>query len=158
MKHNGLDITATAFVINNNCTKTVMIYHKKFNKWNIPGGHVDDNEAIHLAALREVQEETGLKTNVVELFKSPILIDTEQEKNAPMPYLVLEELIAAYKDEYRDQPAHKHYDFIYVVKSDSEKILYDKKESSDIGWFTKEEVLNMNTFTSVKEIAKKVLK
>lgn len=29
--------------------------------WSLPGGHIDDNETPHQAALREVFEETGIK-------------------------------------------------------------------------------------------------
>ena len=35
-------------------------FEKAYGKWNLPAGHVDPGETVAQAAVREVQEETGL--------------------------------------------------------------------------------------------------
>ena len=57
--------TASSYIFNNN--KTLLIYHKKLKKWMAPGGHIDENEAPHEAAIRETLEETGLKVEIIFL-------------------------------------------------------------------------------------------
>lgn len=40
---------------------------KCYGKWNFPAGHVDENESIIDAAIREVYEETGCKVKLTGL-------------------------------------------------------------------------------------------
>ena len=42
-------------------------YGKKKFKWSLPGGNCDGQEAYHQAARREVQEETGLRVEIISL-------------------------------------------------------------------------------------------
>ena len=35
------------------------------NRWDLPKGHIEVGESEHVAALREVEEETGVKADVV---------------------------------------------------------------------------------------------
>ena len=61
-RDNGLiHITSSAFVINKNRDKTLMVHHNIFNSWSITGGHADgDHDLIHVAR-SEIIEETGVK-------------------------------------------------------------------------------------------------
>lgn len=61
---------------------SVLIYHRQkfllvqeaqqrvYSKWNLPGGHRDDNETRKEAAIRETKEETGYKIELVKLLRS----------------------------------------------------------------------------------------
>lgn len=55
-------------VRDNNGKKEVLLAHRArgFNDWSFPKGHVEVGESLEAAAKREVQEETGLKINLIK--------------------------------------------------------------------------------------------
>lgn len=72
-------------LIFNNENKILIIKRSKINDvlcgyWDIPGGTLEDGEEPINGAIREVQEETGLKTNNIGLFYSFSNIDREKNK------------------------------------------------------------------------------
>ena len=58
--------TSSAFVVNKDRTKMLVVYHNIYDAWIYPGGHADGEENLLSVAIREVEEETGLKANVVD--------------------------------------------------------------------------------------------
>lgn len=57
------EITAGGVVVryNKQASLEVLMIQDSKNRWTIPKGHVEENERLEQAAIREVQEETGLK-------------------------------------------------------------------------------------------------
>lgn len=51
--------TASAWVLNENRTKVLMIYHNIYKSWAWTGGHADGEEDLLKTAIRELKEETG---------------------------------------------------------------------------------------------------
>ncbi len=56
-------------------------------KWEFPGGGIDEGETPEEAALRELEEETGLKAEISGSGK-PEVIDTEHGELRIFPFLV----------------------------------------------------------------------
>ncbi len=124
--------TATAYIISEE--KTLLIYHRKFEKWLPPGGHIDPNELPCEAAKREVLEETGLE---VELFTDEHLwVERSNAKSLPRPYMCLLEEIPA----HGIQPAHQHIDFIYLARPIGGEEKVNEIETGGMHWFTLDEV------------------
>ena len=59
---------SSAFVLNKERTKILMIYHKIYNSWAWVGGHSDGDSDLLYVAMKEAKEETGIK-NVIPISK-----------------------------------------------------------------------------------------
>lgn len=53
--------TASAWVLNQDESRLLLIYHNIYNAWAWTGGHADGEEDLLAVAVREVQEETGIQ-------------------------------------------------------------------------------------------------
>lgn len=118
------DFTATTFVVASG--RTLLLMHRKLARWLPPGGHIEADELPHIAALREVREETGLH---VELLASErplggVII-------LPQPHYLLLEQISA---------GHEHIDLIYFARALHEEAAHAEREALAARWFTWEEL------------------
>lgn len=132
---------ASAFVFSEE--RTLLIYHRKLQKWLCPGGHVDPNELPSEAAIREVLEETGLEVEI--LSEEHVWVDNWNATSFPRPYLCMLEEIPA----YGTQPAHQHIDFVYISRPVKGQETLNDSETDGLRWFTLEEV---DALTSDSEI------
>jgi 8-oxo-dGTP pyrophosphatase MutT (NUDIX family) len=67
---------ASCFVIDDD--KILLIYHKKFDKYIQPGGHIEGDEEPYQTAIREIFEETGVTIKIDD--KSPFNIEIYDTK------------------------------------------------------------------------------
>lgn len=56
---------ASAYTIDFENQKVLLMYNKKLNKWLQPGGHIEENETPEETAIRETFEETGIKIKII---------------------------------------------------------------------------------------------
>lgn len=134
---------ASAFVINPENKKILLVKHSDYDKWLQPGGHIEDNETPEEAATREVYEETGIKTRIIgERFPR------EDDMIRPLG-------IQCNRKENGD----RHFDIIYaaVPNNPDEEITIDE-ESTDAGWFSRTELENMPVFPDIKITMDYILK
>jgi len=126
--------TASAWIIDNTHKWVLMTHHRKLNKWLQLGGHADENENLLQVAHNEAVEESGL-VDFTCLSKKIFDLDIHQ-----IP-------------QYKDIPPHFHYDVRYIFKSrmDTDNIVVSK-ESNDVAWISKDDVLNKNNEASIKRM------
>lgn len=118
--------TATTFVVYQG--RTLLHLHRNLKMWLPPGGHIDRDELPHIAALREVKEETGLD---VDLFHDEPAIHSENAQELPGPrHLLLENI----------NPFHQHIDMIYFARAHSLDAKPDEGESLALKWFTAQDL------------------
>lgn len=109
-------ITASALVINQNFNKILLTHHKKLNKWLQLGGHADGDDNVRRVAMKEAQEESGLKE--IQFFSNEIIdIDIHE-----IP-------------KFQDVPGHFHYDVRFLLIANDSQPLIISEESKDLAWF-----------------------
>jgi len=122
-------ITGSSWIVNPDKTKSLLVLHAKLNKWVQPGGHADGDENVWRVAVREAEEETGLKNlnPFQEIFDLDIHVIPER----------------------KDFPAHFHYDIRFLVLAmETEKITVSE-ESHEVRWINLKE---LERFTSERSV------
>ncbi len=123
--------TSSAFVINKERTKILMIYHKIYNSWAWTGGHSDGDSDLLYVAMKEAKEETGIK-NVTPISKDIYSL----------------ELINVNGHEKRGKyvGSHVHINVTYLLEADeNEEIHIKEDENSGVKWVPINEVLEMSS-------------
>ncbi len=154
--------TATAFVLNTEHTKALLLWHKRLERWMPPGGHIEPNEIPEEAALRECKEETGLDVQILGEAQDDVFTKNQLEgRMLKKPFALLLEEIPASKE--RNEPAHQHMDFVYIAELlDPKQIaVLEKEEGRELRWFTRDEIATLDTskeiFANVQEYILRVL-
>lgn len=120
-------LSASAFVVNKSRDKMLVVYHIINDGWIYPGGHADGEVDLLSVAVREVEEETGLK---------PIVLNENI-------YAINANPVKAHIKRGKAVPAHIHYDVIYLMEADdSIPLIYREDESKGVKWISFEEAIN----------------
>lgn len=96
--------TATTFVVYD--ARVLLHRHPKQGLWLPPGGHIERDELPHVAATREVLEETGLSVRLHSEAEAEALAREMACEVVPQPAFILVEDI---------NPFHQHIDFTYYA-------------------------------------------
>jgi len=124
-------MTASAWVVNPERTKVLMVYHKIYDSWSWTGGHADGEENLLQVALREVREETGVRAvrPVSEnIYSLEVLTVDGHEK----------------RGEY--VPSHLHMNVTYLLEAEeSETLRICEEENTGVAWFRLEDALEAST-------------
>ena len=114
-------MTASAWVVNPAHNRVLMVYHKIYDSWSWTGGHADGDEDLARVALREVREETGVKSARLlstEIFSLESLTVDGHEKHG------------AYV------PSHLHLNVTYLLEADdSDPLTLCDEENGGVQWF-----------------------
>ena len=108
-----------------------MVYHNLYHSWSWTGGHADGMEDLCAVAMKELQEETGVKhaklvsDEIISL--ETITVDGHVRKGIWVP-------------------SHLHFNLTYLAQADENETLVVKEdENSAVKWWTFEEALKAST-------------
>ena len=73
-------LTSSAFAVNKERNKFLMIHHNIYNSWAWTGGHSDNEKDQLKVAMKELKEETGVKNPTPLLDKAFALIECSEEE------------------------------------------------------------------------------
>src|ERR687885_2275818 len=113
------DWAATTFVVHEG--RTLLLLHRKLGKWLPPGGHIDPHELPDVAALREVEEETGLHVALLDAGEPLGTV-----RRLAQPLCILQESIT---------PGHEHVDLIYVARVIEGELQHAPEEAHEARWY-----------------------
>lgn len=106
--------TASAFLVDRRGERVLLTHHRKLGRWLQPGGHADGDRDLARVALREAEEESGLRDLRVE----PVVYDLDRH----------------WIPEHRGVPGHWHYDVRYVVRAEGAEDFVVSGESLALAW------------------------
>lgn len=115
-------ITASAWLLNNDQTKALLMHHAKLNRWFQLGGHCDGDSDVLAVAIKEAQEESGINT-IIPLHKEIFDIDVH--------------LIPANNKEKE----HYHYDIRFLLTVVGNEDIVQNNESKELRWIEKNPAL-----------------
>ncbi|MGH3811029.1 MAG: NUDIX hydrolase [Pseudonocardiaceae bacterium] len=127
-----------------------LIEHPRLGRWMVPGGHVEHDECQAQAAVREVEEESGLTgVRFLEVPTPPLPGGFPRTHvRVPLPWWIIEQRVPA--DNHLAEP-HVHVDHQYLaVVDDSEP---GRAGEHPFAWFTADEVSELAMFEDSQLLA-----
>jgi 8-oxo-dGTP pyrophosphatase MutT (NUDIX family) len=108
-------LTASAWILNASRTHVLMTHHRKLKRWLQLGGHADGDLDLERVALREAEEESGLKSlHCLASVPFDVDIHTIPARGAA--------------------PEHRHYDVRFLFAADDAEPLVKSDESLALAW------------------------
>ncbi len=124
-------VTVSAWVVNKEHDKVLMVYHNIYDSWSWLGGHADGETDLLSVALREVKEEAGvmnIKPISSDILSLEVLTVDGHEK----------------KGEYVS--SHLHFNVTCLLEGDSdEAVVVKPDENSAVSWFDFEEAIEKSS-------------
>ena len=135
--------TASAFVVNKDRTKMVVVYHIINDGWAYPGGHADGIDDLLSVAVREVEEETGLKAKVLD--KNIFAINSNP--------------VIGHVKRGKYVSSHIHFDCVYIMEADDKiPLVYREDESKGAKWVDFKDAYDESFCDFIRPVHKKLIK
>ena len=119
-------MTASPWIVNEDFTKVLMIYHKIYDSWGWCGGHCDGEENLQHVALKEGMEEAGI-TSIRPLVNEMIAID------------ILPSIAHRKRGKFVNTHVHLNVAFLCIA-NEKELLQHNEEETEGAMWVPLEEV------------------
>jgi 8-oxo-dGTP pyrophosphatase MutT (NUDIX family) len=106
--------TGSAWLVSADWARVLLTHHRKLDRWLQLGGHADGDADLARVALREAEEESGLRG---------LRVETE-----------IFDLDRHWIPERGDVPGHWHYDVRYIVQAGEDENFEVSEESHALAW------------------------
>ncbi|MDP9235961.1 MAG: NUDIX domain-containing protein [Chloroflexota bacterium] len=119
--------TVSGFLVEHG--RTALHWHRKLQIWLPPGGHIDPDEDMVQAVVREVREETGIAAEIVPHVELPAFSNLPQ---LPPPLAII---VA----DVPDGP-HQHIDMSYALRPVAGAPRMPPEEGHEFVWVSEAEL------------------
>ena len=130
-------LTGSAVVVDPPAGRVVLLHHRKLARWLQPGGHADGDGDLAGVALREAEEETGLRDLRVVTPAVDIDIHTIPAREG--------------------EPAHLHLDLRFVVLAPSGAAPVVNDESHDVRWVAEQDLDRYSAAAELRRLVRRGL-
>lgn len=135
-------VTASAWIVDKSRKNALMIYHNIYGSWSWTGGHADGESDLMAVALREAEEETGVKARPVS--ESPVSIETL--------------CVNSHIKKGKHVSSHIHMNVTYLLEADTSAAARIKPdENSGVMWVPFAEVNEKVTEGAMRPIYAKLM-
>lgn len=136
-------LTASAFTLNENKDKTLMVYHNIYDSWAWTGGHADGNDNLFQVARQELMEETGVK-NIRALSREIYALDV-------LP-------VFAHCKNNNFVAGHLHLNLSYLLQAaEKDKLQIKPDENKGVKWIPLSEIRNYSTEKDMYPVYEKII-
>ena len=115
-------ITSSAWIVSQESGAVLLTHHRKLERWLQLGGHADGETDVLASALREAEEESGLRDFL------------------PIPHTGAGEILDLDVHDIparAPEPFHQHYDIRFLFEvSEAQVIQRQEDESKQVRWFS----------------------
>lgn len=138
-----IHMTSSAFVINKDRSKVLMVHHNIYNSWAWTGGHADGEKDLLSVAIKEAGEETGVK-NLIPVNNEIASIDI-----LPVFGHVKKGIFVS---------PHLHASLAYIIEADeTEKLIVKPDENSAVKWIPIDEINLFSNEQHMKKVYDKIV-
>lgn len=134
--------SASSWIVNEEKTKVLMLFHNIYQTWSWSGGHADGEEDLLKVAIKEAKEETGIysiKPLTDDIYSMEILCVNGHQK----------------KGKY--VASHVHLNITYLLEAkEGEPLRIKPDENSAVKWVKLEEAIEICEEIFMKEIYDKL--
>jgi 8-oxo-dGTP diphosphatase len=109
--------------------RVLLVHRPKYDDWSFPKGKLDPGETIEEAALREVEEETGLRCRILRPLE-PLRYQYRDRSNILRPKVV-------------------HY---FLMEVEGGKVSVNMYEIDEAGWYPTSDALNRLRYQHDREL------
>lgn len=136
--------TTSAWIVNEERTKALMVYHNIYQSWSWIGGHADGNSNLLEVVKKEIREESGIANPKLlkdEIFGISIQFVKPHMKNGK--YI----------------SAHLHFDIQFLFEAKEEEPLkINPSENSNVAWLEIDTLLEKVEEEHMKPLYQKLMK
>lgn len=127
-ENNIAHFTSSTFVVNKSRDKVLMVYHNIYDSWSWIGGHCDGDGDFKRVAIKELEEETGVKD-----------IEFVNEEIFALDVLP----VKSHMKRGKFVSSHLHLSVAYIVEANEEEDLrVNLEENSAVKWIDINKLLN----------------